>query len=95
MPRSGMVISSSEAGEWAPPSATGQLVYDTLSAHIHPQQATQALGRAVEELGGVITPAGARQGAIVDARGWRGDWWRCLKLWAKRLATGSKAKRPC
>ena len=46
------VISSSEAGEWAPPSATGQLVYDTLSAHIHPQQATQALGRAVEELGG-------------------------------------------
>ena len=66
------VISSSEAGEWAPPSATGQLIYDTLSAHIHPQQATQALGRAVEELGGVITPAGARQGAVVDARGWRG-----------------------
>ena len=66
------VISSSHAGEWAPPSATGQLIHDTLSAHIHPLQATQALGRAVEELGGVITPAGARQGAIVDARGWRG-----------------------
>ena len=66
------VISSSKAGPWAPPSATGQLVRDTLSAHIHPRQATKALGQAVVELGGVITAAGARQGAIVDARGWRG-----------------------
>ena len=66
------VIASSQAGEWAPPSATGQLIHDTLSAHIHPQQATQSLGGAVEELGGVITLAGVRQGAIVDARGWRG-----------------------
>ena len=66
------VISSSKAGPWAPPSATGQLIRDTLSAHIHPRQATKALGQAVLELGGVITAAGARQGAIVDARGWRG-----------------------
>ena len=66
------VISASKAGPWAPPSATGQLVRDTLSAHIHPRQATKALGQAVLELGGVITAAGARQGAIVDARGWRG-----------------------
>ena len=66
------VISATKAGEWAPPSATGQLIHDTLSAHIHPQKATQALGQAVENLGGVITSAGARQGAIVDARGWQG-----------------------
>jgi len=66
------VISASTAGEWAPPSATDQLIHDTLSAHIHPQQATLALGRAVENLGGVITTAGALQGAIVDARGWQG-----------------------
>ena len=66
------VMSANKAGEWAPPSATGQLIHDTLSAHIHPQKATQALGRAVENLGGVITTAGARQGAILDARGWQG-----------------------
>ena len=66
------VISTSKAGPWSPPSATGQLVRDTLSAHIHPRQATKALGQAVLELGGVITAAGARQGAIVDARGWSG-----------------------
>jgi glycine oxidase len=65
-------MSANKAGEWAPPSATGQLIHDTLSAHIHPQKATQALGRAVENLGGVITTAGARQGAILDARGWQG-----------------------
>ena len=66
------VMSANKAGEWAPSSATGQLIHDTLSAHIHPQKATQALGRAVENLGGVITTAGARQGAILDARGWQG-----------------------
>ena len=66
------VMSANKAGEWAPPSVTGQLIHDTLSAHIHPQKATQALGRAVENLGGVITTAGARQGAILDARGWQG-----------------------
>ena len=66
------VMSANKAGEWAPPSVTGQLIHDTLSAHIHPQKATQALGRAVEDLGGVITTAGARQGAILDARGWQG-----------------------
>ena len=66
------VMSANKAGEWAPPSATGQLIHDTLSAHIHPQKATQALGRAVENLGGVITTAGAWQGAILDARGWQG-----------------------
>ena len=66
------VVSASQAGDWAPPSSTGQLIYDTLSAHIHPLKATRALARAVENLGGVITPAGARQGAIIDARGWQG-----------------------
>jgi glycine oxidase len=66
------VVSAQKVGDWAPPSATGQLIHDTLSAHIHPRKATQALARAVETLGGVITPAGARQGAIVDARGWQG-----------------------
>ncbi len=66
------VVSANQVGDWAPPSVTGQLIYDTLSAHIHPLKATYALARAVENLGGVITPAGARQGIIIDARGWQG-----------------------
>ncbi|MGB0797972.1 MAG: NAD(P)/FAD-dependent oxidoreductase [Planktomarina sp.] len=66
------VMSVKSQGDWAPPSPTGQVIKDTLAAHIHPRQATQSLAVAVQELGGVITTAGARQGRIVDATGWTG-----------------------
>lgn len=59
-------------GDWQPPSPTGALIFDTLSAHLHPRQATLALAAAVKELGGIVTTAGARQGAVVHATGWAG-----------------------
>ncbi len=57
---------------WAPPSPTGHLIFDDLSAHIHPRQATQALSAAVQALGGDVVRRGALQGAVVDATGWDG-----------------------
>lgn len=63
------VIPTAGAGDWAPVSPIGQMTKDTLSAHIHPRQATLALAAAIRALGGDITKAGARQGMIVEATG--------------------------
>lgn len=59
-------------GDWTPTAPSGLVIKDTLSAHIHPRQATHSLGQAVQSLGGTITTAGARQGIVVDATGWAG-----------------------
>ena len=42
-------------GDWAPHSATGQYVFDTLSARIHPRQACLALQAALAARGVTIT----------------------------------------
>lgn len=58
--------------EWEPPSATGMLVHDTLSALIHPRQATRALAAAVSALGGIISKDSDPIGKVVWATGWGG-----------------------
>ncbi len=65
------VVKAQGAG-WEPPSASGKLVRDTLSALIHPRQATAALAAAVEAFGGRIVTDGADTGAVVWATGWQG-----------------------
>ncbi len=45
---------TSDPGPFAPVSPTGLWIRDTLSAHLHPHRATQALARAVDSLGGKI-----------------------------------------
>ncbi len=57
---------------WEPPSATGILVHDTLSALIHPRSATHALAAAVVALGGAIVTEGTTSGTVVWATGWQG-----------------------
>ncbi len=57
---------------WEPPSETGLLVRDTLSALIHPRSATQALADALPGLGGEVAAEGPEEGAIVWATGWQG-----------------------
>lgn len=57
---------------WEPPTPTGLLVRDTLSALVHPRRATRALARAVEDLGGSIGGTGEPTDAVVWATGWRG-----------------------
>lgn len=57
---------------WMPPSPTGLVVHDTLSALIHPRRATQALADAVVALGGAVVTDGPEDGAVVWATGWPG-----------------------
>ncbi|WP_439154099.1 NAD(P)/FAD-dependent oxidoreductase [Yoonia sp.] len=57
---------------WMPPSPTGLVVRDTLSALIHPRRATRALADAVIALGGEVSQDGAAQGRVVWATGWQG-----------------------
>ena len=54
---------------WAPPSPTGLVIHDTLSALIHPRQATHALAAAIRARGGRIVPDGTAEGAVVWATG--------------------------
>ena len=65
------VIAAGDA-QWMPPSPTGLVVHDTLSALIHPRRATRALADAVVALGGEVLTDGAPQGRVVWATGWQG-----------------------
>jgi glycine/D-amino acid oxidase-like deaminating enzyme len=66
------VITAEEAGEWAPTTPTGYLIYDTLSARIHPRQSCAALAAAIIARGGEIVTQGPEEGAVVWATGWQG-----------------------
>lgn len=62
-----------EFGDWAPPSPTGLVIHDTLTARLHPFQACQALAAAIIALGGEITIGDAApQGRVVWATGYEG-----------------------
>ncbi|KJZ17971.1 NAD(P)/FAD-dependent oxidoreductase [Loktanella sp. S4079] len=58
--------------DWMPPSPTGFVIRDTLSALIHPRRATRALAQAVVALGGTVVEEGQPQGKVVWATGWNG-----------------------
>ena len=66
------VIPAAGLGNWVPPSPTGLVVRDTLSALIHPRRATQALAQAITALGGAIQSEGPAEGRVVWATGWQG-----------------------
>ncbi|WP_245190865.1 NAD(P)/FAD-dependent oxidoreductase [Jannaschia formosa] len=57
---------------WAPPSGTGRVIRDTLSARIHPARACAALAAALRTLGAEIVPEAADAGVVLHATGWRG-----------------------
>ncbi len=57
---------------WVPPSPSGLVVHDTLSALIHPRRATRALAAAVQALGGAVVSDGPQDGVVVWATGWQG-----------------------
>ena len=65
------VIPTADA-PWMPPSPTGMVVHDTLSALIHPRRATRALAKAVVALGGEVLQEGRPEGKVVWATGWHG-----------------------
>lgn len=55
--------------EFAPYSPTGLVIYDTLTARLHPRQACEALCKAITALGGMILSDAKETGLIVDATG--------------------------
>ncbi len=58
---------------WEPASPSGYLVYDSLSARLHPRLACAALVAAIRALGGeVIVGEGQDQGAVIWATGLAG-----------------------
>lgn len=58
--------------QWMPPSPTGLVVHDTLSALIHPRRATRALADAVIALGGSVVTDAPPAGRVVWATGYAG-----------------------
>jgi glycine/D-amino acid oxidase-like deaminating enzyme len=66
------VIEAGDAAGWAPPTPTGLLVQDTLSARIHPRDACESLASAILARGGEILREGPEEGAVVWATGWNG-----------------------
>jgi len=72
------VVEARDFPDWAPPSATGLLIHDTLSARLHPRLACLALAaacraRGVEIVIGDAPDAGAPDsGAVVWATGYEG-----------------------
>lgn len=66
------VVPAGQFAGWVPPSASGYVVRDTLSALVHPRQATASLAAAIKCAGGAIVKEAAPQGAVVWATGWRG-----------------------
>ncbi|GAA6201797.1 FAD-binding oxidoreductase [Aquicoccus sp. SU-CL01552] len=58
-----------DLGPWAPPSATGHVIHDTLSARMHPRRACAALAAALATRGVEITPEGVDRGTVIHATG--------------------------
>ncbi|MEH6646425.1 NAD(P)/FAD-dependent oxidoreductase [Sulfitobacter sp.] len=56
-------------GDWQPNSPDGHLIRDTLSAHLHPRQACDALVAALRSHGVEVVPEAADKGAVLWATG--------------------------
>ena len=54
---------------WTPPSASGWVICDTLSARVHPRRACAALSAGLAVLGAPVQPDGTERGVVVEATG--------------------------
>lgn len=63
------VIAAAQAGNFAPPSPTGWLIHDTLSARICPRRALAALVAALAVHGVEVLSEAPDQGAVIHATG--------------------------
>ena len=59
----------SEMGGWCPPSPTGYVIHDTLSARMHPRQACAALVAALQTMDVAVSADGDDSGQVVHATG--------------------------
>lgn len=63
------VLPAHEAEDWAPDSASGWLIHDTLTARLHPRQACVALVAALRAKGAEVVADHPHQGRVVHATG--------------------------
>ena len=63
------VLPAGEAGPWCPPSPTGFVIHDTLTARLHPRRATEALVAALAVRGVEIETGGEDRGQVLHATG--------------------------
>ena len=57
---------------WGPASPTGLALHDTLSAHLHPRRACEALAAALAAMGAEVLRDGAEEGSVLHATGHAG-----------------------
>jgi len=66
------VVEAGAHAGWAPPSPTGLLIEDTLTARLSPRMAGRALMAALAARGVDIATEGEASGLVIEATGWRG-----------------------
>ncbi|EEE38291.1 oxidoreductase, FAD-binding [Rhodobacteraceae bacterium KLH11] len=66
------VMATDQIGAWCPPSPTGFVILDTLSARMHPRRACAALVAALAVMGIDIVPGAPDKGQVVHATGLAG-----------------------
>lgn len=64
------VIPAEEAGAWAPPSSSGLMVFDDLSARLNPRAACQSLAVAIAMRGGEIVTDGSEPESTIGPVVW-------------------------
>lgn len=67
-----MVCPVSDFRGWVPPSPTGLVVYDTLSARLDPRRACESLVAALETFGVPVNTSSSEKGKVVWATGYKG-----------------------
>ncbi|MBL4766108.1 MAG: FAD-dependent oxidoreductase [Rhodobacteraceae bacterium] len=63
------VLPAAEIGDWCPPSPSGFVIHDTLSARIHPRRAIAALVAGLQASGVEIVTEAPEQGLVLHATG--------------------------
>ncbi len=63
------VRSSTDLGDWCPPSPTGFVIHDTLSGRMHPRRACAALVAALQAMDVEITHDAPNEGRVLHATG--------------------------
>lgn len=66
------IVQAADFAPWAPRSETGLLIYDTLTARMHPRLAGASLVAALASRGVTVQQEASDQGKVVWATGYRG-----------------------
>ena len=66
------IVSAENFAPWAPPSATGLLIHDTLTARMHPRLACKSLAAALSAKGVSVASEGYDRGQVIWATGYQG-----------------------